>query len=238
MLNTAFQAASCLLFPKICETCEELLPARDTRGVCGACANKILKITPPFCRLCGRTAPGEKSLCGQCRDTGFYFDRAYAAAYYEGKMQELLQAFKFSGRRSLKKYFSDELVGFISKYLDLSNIDALVSVPMDVKKENARGFNQAQLVTRLTAKKIKKEDLSPYLKRKKSSSTQSLLNKNQRRRNIEGSFFVSEPKIFSGKKILLIDDILTTGFTASECSKTLKAAGAISVTLLAAARGL
>ena len=152
-------------------------------------------------------------------------------------MQELLQAFKFQERKSLKNFFVNMLEEFITNYLSLPDFDALVSVPMDVRKEGQRGFNQALLLSRTLAKKLQIEDLSSFLKKKNSALTQSLLNRGQRAKNIEGSFVVKNPETLAGKKILLIDDILTTGFTASECAKTLKQSGAVSVSVLAVARG-
>ena len=238
MLKTAFEAASALIFPKVCETCQDILPLRNQHGVCAACAGTILKIKAPFCSLCGRSAAHQNALCGQCRDTGFAFDCVYAACYYEGKMRELLQAFKYGGKKPLRLFFSEILSDFISRHLALSEIDAFVSVPMETGKQNERGFNQAALLTRHVARTAGRQDLSAYFKRKKSKRSQSRLNKNERAHNITGSFFVKNREIFSGKKIVLIDDILTTGFTASECSRTLKAAGALSVTALAVARGL
>ena len=238
MLKTTLELASSLLFPKICQTCDKLLPAEDTRGICEHCAGLILKISAPFCSACGRTVKHAGALCGQCHNTHFHFDRACAATYYEGKMQELLQTFKFDGRKSLLPFFCELLMGFILKYLPVSEIDLVVSVPMETKKINERGFNQASLLSKTVAQKINKVDQSRFFKRKKMGGTQSLLGKNQRAKNIQGSFVVLNAQIFESKNVLLIDDILTTGFTASECAKILKEAGAKNVTVLAVARGL
>lgn len=238
MLKTALETISCLVFPKICETCLEILPAQDVRGVCLRCLGSIRKIAPPFCPNCGRSAIYKNSRCGQCRDTGFYFDHVYAAAYYEGKMQELLQSYKFKGRKFLKTFLSELLTEFISNHLHSSDFDAVLSVPMEARKENERGFNQSLLLSRLVSKKIQRPDLSAFVGRKKLKHAQSLLNKNQRAENISGSFAIKNSQPYFEKNLLLVDDILTTGFTASECSKTLKTAGARSVTVLAVARGL
>ena len=241
-MNPMFKAITeinlSLLFPKICETCEELLPARDEMGVCQNCVAKVKKISPPFCPACGRTSAAPNKRCGQCHREPFHFERAYAVLYYEGKTRRLLQAFKFRERKRLKKFFTDLLLEFLSNHLDISDFDILVSVPMDAQKENHRGFNQARLLCKQIAKKTSRDDFSACFIKKKSRKTQSLLTRSQRAKNIAGTFFVKKPGAFSGKKILLIDDILTTGFTASECAKTLKKDGAVSVTLLAAARGL
>ena len=153
-------------------------------------------------------------------------------------MRELLRAFKFHERKSLKKIFVDILDEFISNHLNAEDFDVIVSVPMDGNKENQRGFNQAGVLSRAIAKKINKKELSVFFKKKKSRQTQSLLTKSQRARNILGSFYVKNQEVFRNKTILLVDDILTTGFTASECAKTLKESGAARVTVLAVARGL
>lgn len=238
MLQTIGRVASSLIFPKTCETCDALLPATDLLGVCGACAGKILKISAPFCPGCGRPCAYENTRCGQCGHEEFCFDRAYAACYYEGKTSELLQAFKFGGRKSLRCFFARLLTGFIRVHLDPQAFDAVVSVPLDPAKQRERGYNQALLLSAPVARELAKPELSSFFKKKKTFKTQSSLNKTERARNIEGTFFVTDAEPFSEKRILLVDDILTTGFTASECAGTLKQAGARAVTVLAAARGL
>ncbi len=237
MLKALAEVGSALLFPKICETCNRTLPSYDHSGVCGECAAKLIKIAPPFCPGCARTTTTANRLCGQCGPGPYHFDRAYAALYYEGKTRELLQALKFSERKTLAGFFVDILFDLISKHPGINTFDALAAVPMETRKENDRGFNQARLLCSSLARKLAKPDLSAKFASKKTPYHQSLLNRPERAKNVAGRFTVTSPAIFMGKSILLVDDILTTGFTASECAKTLKSAGAASVIVAVVARG-
>ena len=238
MIQTALEVTSSLLFPKICQTCDELLPWTDRLGVCKKCHSALLKIWPPFCIVCGRGSAAEGQRCGQCQDQQPSYQRAYSALLYEGKTRELLQQFKYKNQRSLGHFFSQTLLDFIDQHLDTSGIDCLVGVPMEALQQRERGFNQSTLLSKAVAKQIQKPDFSHFLTKKLSKQHQSLLNKRERLANIEGSFRVQANHPFLGKHILLVDDILTTGFTASECAKTLHTAGAITVTVLTVARGL
>ncbi len=238
MLPTLLEATSSLFFPKICPSCDELLPPTDRQGVCQACASSLLQIQAPFCKLCGRTALTRENRCGQCNDLRPSYDAAFSALLYEGKTRELLQTFKYQGQKSLASFFSQKLMEFIHRHLDRAQIHDVVSVPMEAGQQNERGFNQAALLSKAVAKQLQKPDRSRFLIKKKSRQHQSLLNKRERTLNIEGSFAARANHPFLGKKILLIDDILTTGSTASECAKVLKSAGAVSVTVLTVARGL
>jgi competence protein ComFC len=175
--------------------------------------------------------------CTECLGETFHFDRAFACTLYDGAMKKLLHAYKFHNRTILKNFFSEVLSRFVSLHLDLGALDAVAAMPLDPERKNTRGFNQSALLCSSVAKKFKKTDLSPQLLRQRSPSTQSLLKKSERKSNVRGRFFVKDRGIFTGKNILLIDDILTTGQTASECARILKEAGARAVTVLVLARG-
>ncbi len=240
MMRSMFKAiaelGAFLVFPNICEICKSSVTA-GAGPVCVPCRTRMKKIAPPFCPGCGRTSAGPDRLCGQCGHGARPFDRAYAAFYYEGVTRELLHAYKYKERRSLEKIFAAALSDFVAAHLDTSEIDAVVSVPMDAPKTRRRGFNQSRLLCARLARSAGLPDLSGGFARRRSRGAQSLLRKSERAKNIAGSFFVKKPGTFAGKNVLLVDDVLTTGFTASECASTLKADGAASVTVLAAARG-
>ena len=168
----------------------------------------------------------------------FHFDRAFACALYEGKMKELLHAYKFSQHKYLKNFFVKILHELIESNLKNEKFDLVAAIPLDRDKRNERGFNQSELLTQALAAKLKIMDGSKNITRTPSPSPQSLLAKRERKLNVQGHFSIRDKHFFDAKSVLLVDDILTTGQTASECAKTLKEAGARSVTVLACARGL
>jgi ComF family protein len=154
-------------------------------------------------------------------------------------MKDILQAYKFEKQRSLRNFLTDLLYTFFEKHLADQRFDALAAVPLDSKRALERGFNQSALLSRALSKKLKLPELSGTIKRKPSAIPQSLLGKIERRENVKDVFYVTRPGAFKGLNVLLVDDILTTGQTASECARILKEEGhARSVTVLACARGV
>lgn len=235
MLSRLLDTCAALVFPVECESCETPLAGADGPGLCVACASQIRWIHPPFCAGCGRTS--ERERCVRCQSESFHFDAVFAAAVYDGPLKRLLQSYKFAGQKTLGRFLADALVGFADRHLDGENFDAVVSVPLDGAKLRSRGFNQSLLLSRRTARALDLPDLSKKMRRLPSPTAQSLLGKSGRKANVEGRFFVRDAEAVRGKRILLVDDILTTGHTASECARVLKAAGAAGVTALVFARG-
>ena len=236
MLNGLLESVSSLVFPPKCEICD--VAVAPSAGVCAECASDIQWLKPPFCVSCGRSLSHELEKCGPCTTESFHYDCAYASALYDGKNKELIHAYKFKRRKHLKIFFAKSLIRFARLYLRNERFDAVVAVPLDPIKKMERGFNQSELLAAQVSIEFHIPDASKGLERKKSPSPQSLLNKTDRKTNVKDRFFTKTPSFFNQKKILLIDDILTTGQTASECARTLKNAGASRATVLVCARGL
>ena len=238
MLKNLLEGVSSLVFPAVCETCHTVLSPFSALGVCVKCESEIKWLAPPFCVSCGRTLKNEVPRCGQCTKGSFHFDRAFACALYEGKMKELIHHYKFGRRKCLKEFFVKAMTNFIGRHLKNDLFDLILAVPIDNEKKAERGFNQSELISNRLACVLKIPDASEEIDRIKSASPQSLLAKMDRKLNVQGRFSSRNKNFFDHKDALLIDDILTTGETASECAKTLKEAGASSVTVLACARGI
>lgn len=126
---------------------------------------------------------------------------------------------------------------FARTHITAGTLDAVVSVPLDAKKERERGFNQSARVARLVARELGIPHIKHALRRSPSPSPQSLLMRSDRKKNVAGRFAVRDAGTLRGRRILLIDDILTTGYTASECARVLKEAGATNIVTLVCARG-
>lgn len=126
---------------------------------------------------------------------------------------------------------------FIEKYLIKTDYDITLAVPISKERWLERGFDQSELISSEIAKHCGISHSSGNLIHIHPGAPQSLLAKNQRKMNVKGAFLVRNSDEFHSKRLLLIDDILTTGYTASECAKTLKRSGAASVTVLTLARG-
>jgi ComF family protein len=223
-----------LVFPPACELCEGLCDDKTYEGICKNCKASIPTLKAPFC-VCGKSVAAEGLRCIDCHRETFHFDRAIACLPYEGKTKELILAYKYKGRKHLKHLFSSYMNNRLSE--TILSFDTITAVPMDEKKMISRGFSPAKLLAREIARKTGKPLAVKSLKRLKSGPSQSWLNKRGRVENIRNSFQSADARHITGKRILLVDDILTTGQTASECARLLKSAGASSVTVLACARG-
>ncbi len=226
------------IFPVRCEICGRTLPSHPASGVCGPCEAQIPFIPGPHCALCGRALRVGAQRCSECWGKSFHFDRAYACTPYEGKVKELLHAYKFNGRKYLRHFFVNLMGKFMSSYMNGHRFDALASVPLDRDKKNTRGFNQSGYLSAGLSVRLGLPDLSRSLVRRKSAQPQHRASKAARKENVKDCFRVRRREGFQMKKILLVDDILTTGQTASECARAMKQAGASSVTVLACARGI
>ena len=237
MLETISKTLLSLVFPLHCQLCGELLPSEKTGGVCLSCERSVPLILPPHCPRCGRTVPFENENCGHCSDERFAFDRAFACVLYDAPAKELLHRFKFGRKRYLLPFFSERMIRFASRYLTPETWDWVLPVPMHPKTKFERGFNQSELLSSALAGHFGRPHSSRILSCRLSERPQAALKKNDRKTNVRGLFFVKKPGEPRAKNVLLVDDILTTGQTASACAKALKGAGARTVTVLAFARG-
>jgi ComF family protein len=172
----------------------------------------------------------EAGQCALCR-LGFRgFDAAYCYGCYEGALRELIHLFKYDKVRTLAPRFGEWLALALPRE---TAFDLVVPVPLHWLKRWQRGFNQAELLAREVARRWR-APLLRIARRKRYTAAQAGLTNAQRRKNAAGAFTVKGR--LDGKHVLLVDDVLTTGATASACARALKRAGAARVTLLTLAR--
>jgi ComF family protein len=194
-----------------------------------------------FCANChtpfhNRFPLDDNGLCALCAGGMRGFDRAYSFGFYEGTLRSLIHLFKYSGMKPL----SARLAGLLIRALPLDTpYDAVVPMPLYWRRKWKRGFNQAEMLGRHVAEQ-RGIPLLDAVRRVRATATQAGLTSSNRRKNVAGAFrvkrrFKDDARI-RGKRILLIDDVMTTGATAAACASTLKRAGAASVTLLTLAR--
>jgi ComF family protein len=194
-----------------------------------------------FCAVCNTPFLNaypldEHGVCAACRSGLRGFDRAASFGMYEGSLRSLIHLFKYSGMKPLAR----PLAAYLERAIPVDeHFDAVVPVPLYWRRQWSRGFNQAELLGRLVAKR-RGIPVWNALRRKRATATQAGLANAGRRRNVAGAFVVKGNPGFAeklaGKKILLIDDVMTTGATASACAVALKRGGARSISLLTLAR--
>ncbi len=189
-----------------------------------------------FCSACGtpfvnRAPLDEGGRCALCRLGANGFDQVYAFGAYEGTLRKLIHIFKFEGVRTLDR----PLGAFLAQALPReASFDAIVPMPLHWLRRWQRGFNQSELLARQIGRRWHVPVIRT-VRRRKNTAPQAGLTSAQRRTNLQGAFQAATGTL-QGKRILLIDDVLTTGSTASACARVLKRAGAAHVTFLALAR--
>ena len=224
-----------LLFPPRCAGC-----GRRGAWLCAGCAGRLAPLAPPWCARCGIPLPGPRDgLCPRCRADGpFALDLARAAYAFREPVRAAIHRFKYEGERGRAAHLAGLIAGSHGASDLIAAGDAadvlLVPVPLDPARRRARGYNQAEELARELAE-LWGCPLSTALARTRETRPQVGLDRAGRRENVRGAFaWGGDP--LAGRRVLLVDDVMTTGATAEECAAALKAAGARRVGLLTVAR--
>ena len=235
VLNDLLQGLSRLVYPPHCLVCTNHYTAHPPGpGVCPPCRAAIVFNRPPFCCKCSRhLGISVTNICKECRKTDPSFDFAWSACLYEDPLKELIHRFKYGQKTLLRRLLADLMASFVREYeLDIGQFEAIVPIPLSSTRLRERGYNQAQLLARELAKGFSLPLAQNYLLRTRHTRPQTFLDEKQRWTNIKGAFTIRKPNALKRKNILLIDDLLTTGATASEAARVLKSAGAGTVGIL------
>lgn len=224
-----------LLFPRTCPACGGPIAAGQT--LCAECERRVARNTSPYCPFCGVSAKD----C-RCAHVPRPYDHLVAPFYYEGAVRDTILRLKFGKKEEGARFLSAELRKEVEARFFGESFDIVTVVPMSRARYAERGFNQARVLAELLMADPPaplSDAVADYglLKKVRSGSgaMQHLLGAESRRENIRGSIRVGANRELSGKRVLLIDDIVTTGATAGECAAMLRMEGAASVSVAAAA---
>lgn len=228
-----------IIYPRICFGCKRHIPSEVEGYICLDCLQKIEIHRPPFCITCGRSIDLlEIDRCTDCAGCRYYFTRGYSLSPYDGLLKECLHSFKYNWHTYLGRTLARLMTDFALKYIDLQKIDVITAVPLHWRRQRDRGFNQSVILGRIIADNTGIPFIEDCLIRIRTVQPQVELSRQERIRNVEGVFAVRKPKRFLGKRILLIDDVFTTGATLNECSRVLLKSGAGDVWVFTLSRGI
>ncbi len=237
-LANLYATALDLLYPRACAHCGGV--PDTTRFLCWDCLAEVEYVQPPFCAQCGDPVPGHidhEYICGFCTRQTPAFDQARSAVRYRGPVGVSLRAIKYEAATWLLPEMATWLSACMRTHYDTLPIDAACYVPLHPVKRRERGFNQAAWLAQALARERGWPVLRGALKRIRDVGSQTRLTATERLANVAGVFQVAQPRRVAGQRLLLIDDVMTTGATVSECARVLKSAGAASVHVLTVARG-
>ena len=228
------------LLPPQCPCCEKFLE-EGQQGFCANCLSEIRWIEPPFCSVCGIpfiSGGTENHPCGGCLTHRKYFTMARALGAYEGSLQEAIHRWKYEGKTYLTPFFAKWMVEGLNRYWEPDSFGLLIPVPLHRQRLRERGFNQILLLV----KEISFRTGIPYrktiLQKKKPTIPQVTLSGLEREKGVKGAFHVIGGEELTGKSVLLVDDVYTTGATVNECSKMLRRGGAERVDVLTLAHAI
>lgn len=227
-------------YPEACQICG-VARARPEEGyVCGGCAEQVSFIEPPFCERCGRPVEGSVTgtfECAQCRETPRPFDYARAAVKPSGLALDLIHRYKYQRALWLEPFLAGLFVTRAKPVLAAGQWHLIVPVPLHAVKEREREFNQADRLGRMLSRETGIPLNARLVCRVKYTQTQTRLTRAARTENLQGAFAARKGARLQGERIVLVDDVLTTGATAGECAKVLKRMGAGAVCVWTLARG-
>lgn len=225
------------IWPRRCEICMGSVD-HPARHICSRCLETLEFAEPGGCEICARTLPdGVKGgICSDCAERRPYFEKAAGALAFLGNARRIVIDYKFNSHIWMRDDFTDFLQAACEFRLPEDEIDLVIPMPLTIPHRFTRGFNQCEYLAKPLARRIGKECATRAVRRKGMPRRQSGLRGCERIANVAGTFEVTAPETVANRTILLLDDIMTTGATLSECSKTLREAGASRVFALALAR--
>ncbi len=227
-----------IVWPPRCLACGGM--PRGARWLCEACARQVFPLGENVCPRCGKPlGPYQakpKGGCYICRNRPLHFSEVVAGVRYGGPVRELVLKAKFA-RQAVAVYALWEYLGAAALGKRLGErADLIVPVPLSRRREWGRGYNQAELLARLVGRQLGLRVRSRVLARVRATAAQASLSPRERRRNLFGAFAVRRPEAVRGKRVALVDDVMTTGATCAECARVLKKAGAKEVIAAVVAR--
>ncbi|MCL2789459.1 MAG: ComF family protein [Desulfobulbus sp.] len=237
-MPTFVEALEDLLFPPHCLGCGQRLTTSRPPLLCPHCVTELAFLHSPLCSCCGLPfASGTDHLCGDCLAGLHVFDLARSLLQYRPPASDLILSLKFTGSLSglatLRALLAHD--GFLAAF---GEPDLLLPIPLHRGRLRARGFNQALVIARECLPQWRGKIEPDLLLRHRPAIPQALLSGKKRRGNLGNAFSLAQRSRVVGAKILLVDDVYTTGTTVNECSRVLRKAGAERIEILTVARSL
>lgn len=224
-----------LFFPSnlTCDICDAEMDHETKYHVCEACEVNYLN-NGKVCPKCGSAIDEKYNSCYSCHDKQIFYKRARSPFIYTDKVKPAIHNFKYHNAKYLATTFGNYMTNVVVR--ENFEFDIIIPVPLTKKRQRSRGYNQSELLANQISKNLGAPVVTDVLQRTKFSRSQTELTSSERYQNLEDCFVAENPDKIKGKKILLVDDVMTTGATIEACSKILMDAGANVVYVCTACR--
>lgn len=240
------EALASLVFPAPCRICARILDTGSAIPFCHACLEALTQsLREPLCAQCGRpivsaaVAEGARQpLCHLCRSGVYAFDFARSFGAYTPRMSRAILLLKYGNVTPLGRWFAGLLAGMVASQPQGFAVDAVVPVPLDQGRLRERGYNQAELIAKPLARLLGIPFRSYLLVRTRPRPNQLRLTRRERWETVRGAYATHKAAQVDKLRVILVDDVFTTGATLDACSRALKGAGAARVVGLTVARAL
>jgi len=244
ILKESCEPMLAFLYPNVCQVCSAKRATASEGYVCASCWTRrgaIQFIVPPFCDRCGLPFEGDITSefeCTNCREMKLHFEFARAAVAAAGLVREIIHRYKYHRAVWFERFLADLLVRGATPVVKASDWDLIVPVPLHPLKYREREFNQSERLARRLGEATGIPVNPRLLKRVEATRTQTKLTRAQRAANVRRAFAMRRGAELNGERIVLFDDVLTTGATTSACAEVLHRGGASKVCVWTVARGL
>ncbi len=223
-----------IVYPPFCLVCGK----PGDQYLCTECANRIEIIEYPYCSRCGIPRTDSQGSHCECSGRNYHFVQARCVGIYDGVLRDAIHAFKYDLQTAMTEPLAQLMVREFPRLYPGLKPDLVVPVPIHRDRFLERGFNQSGELALRIAAALRFPFDERLMKKEKKTLDQVGLPESQRSLNLQGAFVVTHTRDVWGKKVLLIDDVFTTGATANEVAKALRWAGAASVYVYALARSV
>jgi len=234
-VKPVLRAIQRIAFPNVCPIC---LARLQTAGhdLCAECEDELPEFGSPRCPSCGGTLDGALAVCSECLHTGDRpWHHAVSVLPFRGTARELVHRFKYQGHTYLAPVLATRMADCWRRF-GLDTPDALVPVPLHWTRQMRRGFNQARLLAQHMGRELA-IPVRGIVRRRRRTAQQAMLDFSERQSNMKGVFAMRRGNNPEGLRILLVDDVMTTGATLAAVADVLKRMKAADVCVITAARG-
>ena len=215
-----------------CIVCDEELREKSRYGLCENCLKDMTFLKDDICKKCGRLQYNEADYCLTCKEHLRNFDSARSCVVYDDKAKEIVRGLKFGRRKYLAKYVSNFLIERYEECYADKNIDYIIPVPIMKKRQEERGYNQAEAIAKKLGEHYNLPIRTDVVEKIRQNEEQAKLSGKAREDNVIGVYKAVDSKEVKDKTVLIVDDVITTGSTASELAKILVKAKAKNVYVL------